>query len=99
MAFHIKQENYQLRPTAEQRKVFLEAWRMSVEDIPPTRIEAHLRIRELLGFGNMAPTATERVQYGERKAAIKLWRAARMAKRRERAARRSAPVQAVISAR
>lgn len=65
--FTIKQENYLKPPTAEQRKVWTDAWHLPRAEMPVTRIAAHLKIRELLtGEGAM-----------ERKAMLKAWQARR----------------------
>ena len=82
MAFPIKQENYLLAPTAEQRKVFVEAWHMQPTDIPATRIDAHFKIRQLLGHDvDNRPTAQ---QISLRKRQLVEWRAAREQKREAR---------------
>ena len=60
--FHIKQENYQKRPTAEQRKV-LHVLSESAAGL--TRIQAHLKIRTLISEST------------EKKAALDVWRKAR----------------------
>ena len=62
---HIKQSNFQKRPTAEQFKVFRVAFGMNDAEIPATRIEAHLKIKELIH--NSA----------DRKIQLKTWQTAR----------------------
>lgn len=91
----IRQDNYNKEPTAEQRKVFIEAFEMSATLIPTTRIDAHLRIRELLGYG-LPPTAP-RAQHDaamQLRAKLKAWQEARKTKR---AARRAALAAAGLS--
>lgn len=75
MAWAIKQENYLKKPTAEQRKVWTKAWRLPLAEIPATRIDTHLKIRELLADPNTGAT---------RKRLLKEWQA----KRKEARARR-----------
>jgi hypothetical protein len=101
MAFHIKQENYNLVPTAEQNKVFREAFRMTDVDIsrariacegdesagaPLTRIGAHFLIRWLLGRGTEARTAEQLQRANIRRRQLKEWRDARVVKREARKA-------------
>lgn len=71
MAFNIRQHNFGKAPTAEQRKVFLEAWSMTPTSIPATRIEAHLTIAEL-------------AKQPEKSAQLKAWREQRTAARKVR---------------
>ena len=76
MALKIKQENYTKPPSAEQRKVFLEAWAGAEDPIPATRIEAHLKIRGVLKDIERGPV---------RRRQVRAWQAARKVKRIQRA--------------
>lgn len=95
MAHLIRQDNYNKEPTAEQRKVFVEAFEMPATAIPTTRIDAHLKIRELLGYGlgADAPRAVSDAAL-QLRAKLKAWQQARKLKR---AARRAALVAAGLS--
>jgi hypothetical protein len=109
MAFPIKQENYNLAPTAEQNKVFVEAWRMNAADIararelqepgssssPLTRIGAHFLIRHILGLDSRITETNDILRAGIRKRQLKEWREAREIKR---AARRAALAQVEATA-
>lgn len=95
MAHLIRQDNYLKEPTAEQRKVFVEAFEMPATVIPTTRIDAHLRIRELLGYGQEPGTPQAQIDAAlQLRAKLKAWQQARKLKR---AARRAALVAAGLS--
>jgi hypothetical protein len=82
MAHLIQQRNYLKEPTAEQRKVFVEAFGLRATDIPSTRIDAHLRIRELLGYGlDASADARAHEECNERRNKLKQWQRARKQKR------------------
>lgn len=92
MAHLIQQQNYLKEPTAEQRKVFVEAFGMQVTQIPSTRIDAHLKIRELLGYGLEASAPAQLHQDAiERRNKLKAWQ---LARKQKRLAKRAALVQA-----
>lgn len=95
MAHLIRQDNYLKEPTAEQRKVFVEAFELPATVIPTTRIDAHLRIRELLGYGlGAGATGDDHLAAAQMRAKLKAWQAARKVKRQ---LRRDALVAAGLS--
>lgn len=76
MAYKIKQENYNKRPSAEMRKLWTQAWALPMSTIPATRITFSLKVKEMIA----GPDGLRLKQ------ALRVWREQRQAEREARRA-------------
>lgn len=80
MAYKLKQDNFLKKPSSEMRKLWTQAWRKSLAEIPRTRIDFSLAVKEILAGPEGAA----------RRDQLKSWRIMREQGRAERKRRRLA---------
>lgn len=80
MAYKLKQANYLKKPSSEMRKLWTQAWSKPLAEIPSTRIDFSLMVKEILA----GPEGAERNEQ------LKAWRITREQGRAERKRRRLA---------
>lgn len=87
MAYKLKQANYLKKPSSEMRKLWTQAWSKPLTEIPHTRIDFNLAVKEILAGPEGAA----------RKDQLKSWRITREQGRAERKRRRLAAQAAAQS--
>jgi hypothetical protein len=71
MAYQLKTENYLKRPSAEMRKLWVEAWGLPISQAPETRIDFSLRVKEILAGPDKALRKAQLVEWRKRREAAR----------------------------